>query len=60
MLTNNDMNRILESDKNKKIDNAIKACKNSQTEWAKNYWFNVWKTLCQKYNKQDLYKKNLN
>lgn len=54
------MNRILESDKNKKIDNAIKACKNSQTEWAKNYWFNVWKTLCQKYGKQDLYKKNLN
>jgi len=55
-----DLKRILNSDKVKKIDNAKKACENSQSDWAKNYWFNVWKTLCKRYGRMDLYLKDLN
>jgi len=54
-----DLKRILNSDKVRLIDNAKKACENSQTEWAKSFWFGVWKTLCQKYGRMDLYLKDL-
>ena len=59
MMTNIDLKRILNSDKVRLIDNAKKACANSETNWAKNYWFNVWKTLCQKFGRMDLYHKDL-
>jgi len=60
MMDTIDLKRILNSDKVKKIDNAKKACENSQSDWAKNYWFNVWKTLCKRYGRMDLYLKDLN
>jgi len=59
MMTNIDLKRILNSDKVKLIDNAKNACANAETNWAKNYWFNVWKTLCQKFGRMDLYHKDL-
>jgi hypothetical protein len=60
MMTDIDLTRILNSKNVKKIDNAMKACKRAQSEWGKNYWFTVWKTLCQKYGRMDLYRKDLN
>ena len=59
-MTDIDLTRILNSKNVKKIDNAMKACKRSQSEWVKNYWFTVWKTLCRKYGRMDLYRKDLN
>lgn len=58
-MTEIDMNRIVNSHNVKRIDNAMKACKGAETDWAKKYWFNVWKTLCQKYKRMDLYNKDL-
>jgi hypothetical protein len=54
MITINDLNRILNSKNIKRIDNALKACKNSESQWAKNYWSNVWKKLSQKYSHLEL------
>ena len=50
MITENDLNRILQSKNIKRIDNALKACKDAQSEWGKNYWSNVWKKLSKKYS----------
>ena len=36
--------------KDKKIARALKAFNNAETEWAKKYWYNVWKQLCLEYN----------
>jgi hypothetical protein len=60
MLQKIDLERILNAKNVQKIEKALKACKRSQSEWGKNYWFNVWKTLCQKYGRMDLYRKDLN
>jgi hypothetical protein len=43
----------------KKINAVMDTCKNSTTDWAKNFWFNVWKQLCTKYGRTDLYNKHL-
>ena len=59
MMTETDIDRILNGKEVKLIDNARKACANAETNWAKNYWFNVWKTLCQKFGRMDLYHKDL-
>jgi len=59
MLTNEDLARVMNSHQVKRIDKASKACKNAESDWAKNFWFNVWKTLCQKYGRYDLYLKDL-
>jgi hypothetical protein len=36
----------------KLIDNSYKAFQNSKSQWAKNFWFNIWKNLCKKYGRQ--------
>lgn len=41
------------------INNAATACKNSTTNWSKDFWFNTFKTLCKKYDRPDLYNKHL-
>ena len=56
-MTNIDLKRILNSDKVRLIDNAKNACANSQTDWAKNYWFNVLNKLCEKYGTMDYFRK---
>ena len=61
MITNDDIIRVM-GDKKKierLINNAVMACKNSTSDWAKNYWFGVWKELCHKYGRTDLYNKDL-
>lgn len=61
MITTVDIQRVT-GDKNNQerlIENAMRACENSTETWPKNYWFNVWKSLCQKFGRNDLYRKNL-
>ena len=41
------------------INNAVSACKRSRTDWSKNFWFKTFHTLCKKYDRMDLYNKNL-
>lgn len=43
----------------KLIGSAIKAHKNATTNWSKDFWFSVFAELCSKYNRNDLYKKNI-
>ena len=61
MMTKVDIERITGNKTNQErlIRNAMNACENSTTNWGKNYWFNVWKTLCQKFGRNDIYVKNL-
>ena len=60
MIHENDIKRLRgNGDGDRRINNAMKACERSTTDWAKNYWFNVWKTLCQTYGRTDLYNKHL-
>ena len=61
MITENDIYRLL-GDKikiEKLINNAVTACKNSETDWSKQFWFNVFKKFCWKYDRTDLYNKHL-
>jgi len=39
----------------KRILNAENACKKSTTDWSKNFWYNVFRKLCVKYNKMYYY-----
>ena len=61
MMTNEDMIRLVGNKFKieKLINNAVMACKNSTTEWSKDFWFNTFKTLCNKYDRPDLYNKHL-
>jgi len=61
MLSEVDIKRIMGNkvQTERKIYAVMETCKNAKTDWAKNYWFNVWKQLCIKYGRQDLYNQNL-
>ena len=59
MLTKEDIERIYKPKEIKRIDNAKKACKNSTSDWAKNYWFNVFEKLCKKYGRMDIYRRDI-
>jgi len=41
----------------KRLTNAENACKNSMSDWAKDYWFNIFQTLCEKYGAMDYFRK---
>ena len=51
---------ITESLKDRRIKNAEKACRESMTDWSKNYWFNVFSKLCKKYDRDDYFRKTIN
>ena len=53
-------NMISEELKDKRIKNAEKMCRDSITDWAKNYWYNVFKKLCVMYNREDYFRKVIN
>lgn len=61
MIHESDIQRLFGTDKDKErlIGNAMKACERSTTDWSKNFWFNTWKHLCQKFGRSDLYNKHL-
>jgi len=41
----------------KRILNAERACKESRTDWGKNFWYNTFKSLCEKYGKMAYFNK---
>ena len=43
----------------RRIKKAEEACKRATTDWSKNYWFNVFKKLCKKYNQMDYFRKTI-
>ena len=53
MIKDNKTNNVTIGDimEMKKILNAEKACKDSTTDWSKNFWYNVFRKLCVKYNR---------
>jgi len=58
MLYNDRM--ITESLKDKRIKNAETACRESMTDWSKNYWFNVFSKLCKMYGRDNYFRKVIN
>ena len=51
---------ITESLKDRRIKNAEKACRESISDWSKNYWFNVFSKLCKMYGRDDYFRKTIN
>ena len=51
---------ITESLKDRKIKNAEIACRESMTDWSKNYWFGVFSKLCKMYGRDDYFRKTIN
>ena len=49
-----------ESLKDRRIKNAEKACRESRSDWSKNFWFNVFAKLCKKYDRMDYFRKTIN
>jgi hypothetical protein len=48
-----------ESLKDRRIKNAEKACANSISDWAKSYWFEVFRKLCKKYDRMEYFRKTI-
>ena len=63
MLTTIDIKRLqlpkLTPDQIRRINNAEVTCKNATTNWAKNYWYNVFQKLCKKYGCEDYFMKTI-
>ena len=51
---------ISEKLKDRRIKNAEKACRDSMSDWAKNYWFGVFSKLCKLYSRDDYFRKTVN
>ena len=49
-----------ESLKDRRIKNAEKACRESRSDWSKNFWFSVFRKLCEKYDRMDYFRKTIN
>ena len=49
-----------ESLKDRRIKNAEKACRDSRSDWAKNYWFGVFSKLCKMYGREAYFRKTIN
>ena len=46
------MKKSITKTQNKAIQKAAKALMGAESDWAKKYWFKVWKDLCIKYEKK--------
>ena len=61
MITSEDMKRLhlpkLTTNQIRRVSNAETACRNSMTDWGKNYWFEVLRKLCDKYDCMDYFRK---
>ena len=51
---------ITEDLKDRRIKNAETACRNARTDWAKDFWYNVFSILCKKYDREDYFRKVIN
>ena len=63
MLTTIDIKRLqlpkLTPDQIRRINNAEVTCKNATTNWAKNFWYNVFQKLCKKNGCEDYFSKTI-
>jgi hypothetical protein len=63
MITTIDIKRLqlpkLTADQIRRINNAETTCKNATTDWAKNFWYNVFAKLCKKYGCDDYFRKTI-
>ena len=61
MITLEDMKRLklphLTVDQIRRLTNAENTCKIATTDWSKNYWFEVFRKLCEKYGTMDYFRK---
>ena len=61
MMTLEDIKRMklphLTVEQIRRLTNAENSCKNSTTNWSKNYWYNVFQKLCEKYGAMDYFRK---
>ena len=62
MITNDDLNRLpimpnLTKTQIKRITNAENACRNTENNWAKSYWYDVLYKLCKMYGALDYFRK---
>ena len=61
MITSEDIKRLhlpkLTPIQIRRINNAEITCKNATSDWAKNYWYNVFSKLCNMYNCNDYFRK---
>jgi len=61
MITLEDMKRLklphLTVDQIRRLTNAENTCKISTTDWSKNYWFEVFRKLCEKYGCMEYFRK---
>ena len=51
---------ISENLKDMRINSAETACRNARTDWAKDYWHNVFSKLCKMYGREDYFRKAIN
>jgi len=56
---NNMIDNPTESLKDRRIKNAEKACEESRSDWAKNFWYSVFSKLCKKYDRMDYFRKTI-
>ena len=53
-----DINKLIHPDlQMRRIRNAEDRCKKANTDWGKNFWYNTFKALCEKYDKMDYFRK---
>jgi len=64
MMTIEDLKRLKENslvhldiNQIRRLTNAENQCKIAETDWSKNYWFRVFKKLCEKYNVMNYFRK---
>jgi len=61
MITSEDIKRLklphLTTDQIRRLTNAENTCMIAETDWSKNYWFNVFEKLCEKYDCMDYFRK---
>jgi len=41
----------------KRITNAEQTCRNAMSDWGKDFWFNIFQTLCKKYGAMEYFRK---
>ena len=49
-----------ESLKDRRIKNAEKACRDSRSDWAKNFWYKTFSKLCKIYGRESYFRKTIN
>jgi hypothetical protein len=56
MMTNEDLIRVQEDAKKRRLDNLAKACANADTDEMKSLWYNKLKKLAEQYNMMDYFR----